>query len=243
MIHGMLLLGNEVSRELNQKLYVIEDMFINMSKLVDRMVILLDAVNDGTDEYIELFRKKFNNLEIYRLEESLWDKDEKKARETLFFHTIKKAENNDWIVCLDADELLVDEHIPFLRYMLDTVSTQVDGIAFRLYDMWNSEEYRDDNLWCGHLNFWPMIMRYKDEKAYYWHDKKLHCGRFPANGIAAMIPTEIPIKHMGWALEDERIKKYNRYMQVDPEGKNGILAQYKSILDENPSLKKFGGAK
>lgn len=242
MIHGMLLLGNEVSRELNQKLYVIEDMLINMSKLVDRMVILLDGVTDGTDEYVELFKNKFNELEIYRLEESLWNTNEKKAREILFTHTVTKVKENDWIVCLDADELLISEHIPFLRHLLNSVSTEVDGIGFRLFDMWNEQEYREDNLWHAHFHYYPMIMRYRN-KEYIWHNKALHCGRFPANGMSAMIPTEIPIKHMGWALECERKKKYDRYMSIDGEGKNGILAQYESILDAKPNLKLFGGAK
>jgi len=37
--------------------------------------------------------------------------------------------------------------------------------------------------------------------------------------------------------KEDRIKKYLWYMEKDPEGKYGIMAQYQSILDENPNLK------
>ena len=84
-----------------------------------------------------------------------------------------------------------------------------------------------------------MAVRYNGTMNYHWEDKPLHCGRFPKNASRAMLPTHLPIKHFGWALEEDRIQKYARYMRVDPEGQHGIMAQYKSILDKKPNLIKF----
>jgi hypothetical protein len=84
-----------------------------------------------------------------------------------------------------------------------------------------------------------MAIRYKEGFNYEWNEKPLHCGRFPCNSAPNTMPTMIPIKHMGWSTEEDRQKKYDRYMKIDPLGRNGWLEQYKSILDESPNLVKF----
>ena len=53
------------------------------------------------------------------------------------------------------------------------------------------------------------------------------------------IATTLRPKHYGWSREEDRINKYNRYMNLDPNGEFGSLEQYKSILDENPNLIKW----
>lgn len=48
---------------------------------------------------------------------------------------------------------------------------------------------------------------------------------------------ELRVKHYGWALSPEELRrKYERYMDFDPEGLWGSLEQYRSILDEHPRL-------
>jgi hypothetical protein len=47
------------------------------------------------------------------------------------------------------------------------------------------------------------------------------------------------IQHWGWSRPEDRKAKYERYMKADPEGKNGSLAQYRSILDPKPALRRF----
>lgn len=227
MIHGMMLVKNESNR------YLV-DVLMQLKLLCDRIVISDDKSDDDTVEICRKFTK-----EVYINDESLWGVDEKKARQKLWDLTIKNAKHGDFIICLDADEMFDDKHIDYIKYLLNTVQG-VDGIGFRLFDMWNDTHYRFDRYWQANLHYWCMCIRY-DDRNYIWHDKKLHCGRFPANASQRMLPTLIPIKHMGWSKKEDRIKKYNRYMYIDPNGKNGILEQYKSILDENPNLIKFGG--
>ncbi|OGQ79018.1 MAG: hypothetical protein A2289_22415 [Deltaproteobacteria bacterium RIFOXYA12_FULL_58_15] len=70
---------------------------------------------------------------------------------------------------------------------------------------------------------------------YRWRETALHCGRLPENILE--LPhraSDLRIRHLGWAREADRVAKYQRYMETDPEGRYGDLAQYRSILDLTP---------
>ena len=234
MIHGMMLVRNEASRDLETKHGIFTKVLESMKLLCDRLVVIDDKSTDGTVDYVSNYTS-----EVYTSPERLWDKNEVKQRELLWKLTLNEANHGDWIVCLDADELI--DNPRELKYMLNSLGSNVDGLGFRLFDMWSMTQYRADVLWNAHNCPWPMAIRYNASKDYVWHEKALHCGRFPANASQSMLPTMIPIRHYGWALEEDRKKKYDRYMRIDGEGKHGILAQYESILDENPNLVKFKG--
>ncbi len=226
-ILGMMLVKNEANRWLHDCLLVFR-------KLCDEIIVLDDCSDDNTPDICKLY-----DCKVFHSEKSLWSENEVIQRKKLFDLTIKHANNNDWIICLDADELLIYEHIAYIKYIMNSLSNQINGIAFKLYDMWNNDYYRQDEFWRAHFYHWAMAIRYDKSLNYQWSNKKLHCGRFPLNSAPRTLPTMIPIKHMGWSTQEDRIKKYNRYMEVDPEGKEGILGQYKSILDKNPNLQKF----
>ena len=234
-IHVMMLVRNEQSRLING-VNVFEEVLLNMQQLGDTITILDDNSDDGT---VELIKKVIPSADVIENNERMWTVDERKVRGQLFDAVKGKANFGDWFVCFDGDELMLGEHIPYLKHLLGVLSPQIDAIGMKLYDMWSDTHYRSDNLWCIHNFFYPFIIRYID-KEYLWPDKKLHCGRLPHNSAQAMIPTMIPVKHMGWADKDERKKKYDRYMKTDPQGVHGIMAQYVSILDDNPSLVEFG---
>jgi glycosyltransferase involved in cell wall biosynthesis len=227
MIHGMMLVRNESGRWLEQVLK-------QMNQICDRVVILDDASTDNTVSICEEFG------EVFRSNKQKWTTNELEARQKLWQLTTNKASDNDWILCLDADELFVDGHIDYIKYLFHVLPTEVDAVGFRLHDMWSDTHYRDDQLWQAHRYIWPMAVRYKERFIYHWLNKKLHCGRFPGNASQKCYPTMIPIKHMGWSREADRIKKHERYLQCDPDGKNGIMEQYISIMDTNPTLKLFG---
>lgn len=230
MIHGMMLVRNEASR----KLGIFNRVLRRMNSLCDRLVICDDNSDDNTFDVCSNF-----TYNTFKMSERIWDKNEVEARKKLWDKTIVECKHGDWIVCFDADELLDD--VQGLRYMLNNLTDNIDGLGFRLFDMWNMTHYREDHLWNAHGRPWCFAVRYDKNKKYVWHDKTLHCGRFPANGSDRMLPTMIPVRHYGWALEEDRIKKYERYMRIDGKGENGILAQYESILDKNPRLIEFVG--
>lgn len=236
MIHGMMIVRNEASRKLEIEHNIFSTVLQNFNLLCDTTTIIDDNSEDDTFYKVMDYIKEV----VYKSPIRMWDKDEVVIRKQLWEKTIEKAKHGDWIICLDADEVI--DHPTELKYILENLPPHVDGLGFRLYDMWDMEHYREDNLWKAHFYPWTFAIRYDEQKEYKWHDKALHCGRFPANASERMLPTMIPVRHYGWALEEDRKKKYDRYMRIDGDGKHGILAQYESILDEKPNLVKFGGA-
>lgn len=229
-IHGMALLKNEANQD-----RWLDDFLTQLNLICDRIVILDDC---STDETYSICKKY--ECKMYKTEKSIWEINEVEARRLLFNYTISKANNNDWIICLDGDELFELAHIGYIEWILKHYNAYaIDSIGFKLFDMWDNKHYRDDKYWTAHYRYWPMVIKYYKGFNYEWANKTLHCGRFPLNSCKKMLPTSIPIKHMGWSTESLRRKKYKRYIKIDGEGKNGILEQYESILDKNPTLRKF----
>ena len=81
---------------------------------------------------------------------------------------------------------------------------------------------------------------YNSFNKYKWKKTNQHCGRFPLiSDYVKIANIDIRVKHFGWSKEEDRIKKYKRYMQLDGNGKCGNLLQYESILHKNPHLELF----
>ncbi|MFP7255726.1 glycosyltransferase [Terribacillus goriensis] len=148
------------------------------------------------------------------------------------------AAEPDWILNLDADEVLDDVFLKEKDQLLN--QADLDLYSFRLFDFWDEERYREDQYWQAHLFYRPFLLRYQPVFPYEWRETPVHCGRFPENifqlpnGISS-----VRIKHFGWARAEDRIRKYERYRQQDPEAIYGQKAQYESILDPDPKLIKW----
>lgn len=212
-----------------------------MQKLCDRLIFLDDGSTDETPEICEQYG------EVHRSRDSFWATNEIMQRRALWDLATAEAKEGDWILCLDADEILVGD-IEYLKRDIEIFGNALpkSSIAFPLYDMWDEEHYREDQYWNAHTRPWEMMVRYHPSIKYVWREQKLHCGRFPLNAGQPInaekslyfIP-KIKIKHMGWSTPEDRRRKYIRYINADPDGKYGIKAQYESILDENPNVVRF----
>ncbi len=151
------------------------------------------------------------------------------------------AQGNDWIMILDADEIFESRAIEFTDGHSELVNlaanTDAEVYCFRLFDMWSPTHYRSDSLWNAHLHYGPYMIRYIPGFDYTWLEQPLHCGRFPNNcGNMNVVCSDLRLKHLGWSTLNDRIAKHKRYLNDDPNGTWGILAQYMSILDEHPHL-------
>ena len=225
MLIGTMLVRNEADRWLRQVLK-------QMKSVCDKLIILDDYSTDNTPEICKEYG------DVYKSERQYWGFNEIRQRKHLWELGISYANDGDWILCLDADET-----IPKIDLLLRKIKTaeqyKVDGLAFKLYDMWNQTHYRDDIYWCGHNGDWLMCVKYDASKQYEWCEKVLHCGRFPVNACSLLGRTGLEIQHWGWSTSKDREIKYNRYKEVDPDGKYGSINQYNSILDPSPYLKEF----
>nr|WP_207643909.1 glycosyltransferase [Desulfosporosinus acidiphilus] len=202
------------------------------TEYIDQAVILDDASVDNTVHLCrELLRgipltlhsnhKPMFHNEIF-LRKQLWE--------------MALSSNSEWIVILDADELFEENAPSHLRELLK-YSQDVDYYSFRLYDLWTETHYRDDSLWQAHHWYRPFIVRNVQGFQAKWRETPQHCGRFPVNIIELRsAASPLRIKHLGWIRPQDRLAKYYRYKELDPEGTYGKLEQYQSILDPAPNL-------
>lgn len=202
-------------------------------KYADRFVIIDDASTDNTVQLCEKVLKDVEHKIIIN-ETSLFA-NEYLLRKKQWEETI--ATNPDWILFLDADEILENKYIKIKECLLS--NNDIDLYCFRVYDMWNETHYREDALWQNKV-YHKFLLRYQPNFKYKFLKKKQHCGRMPAN--VAYLPyseLDIRVKHYGWSNEKERRIKYERYKKLDPDGKFGNIKQYESIMDDNPNLIEF----
>lgn len=225
MLIGAMLVRNEAGRWL-------ETVLKQMATVCDIIIIVDDCSTDETPEIC----KKYG--EVFYSDRSYWGTNELKQRKFLWHLAVGEAKEGDWILCLDADETIPNiELLPEKLKQAEQYSC--DGLGFNLYDMWNPTHYRDDELWKAHTRDWVMCVRFDAKREYVWRNTPLHCGRFPVNACRRMGQSGMRIQHWGWSRPEDREAKYRRYMEADPEGKNGSLLQYASILDKEPHLVKF----
>lgn len=212
----------------------LERCFASVKDLVDYYVIIDDASTDDTVGLVESLLQGLPHT-IIRNETSMFH-EEHKLRKKLWDEAIRH--NPGWIMSLDADEVLQDNGTELIRQLIK--NNEIDGYSFKYYDMWNEKEYREDEFWHSHWGFRPYLMRYIDGVEYSFKQTNQHCGSFPINYYQFKYANVmVKIKHFGWADEESRKQKYERYMRLDPDGKYGHMEQYESILDKNPNLKPF----
>ena len=225
MLIGCSLVRNEKGRYL-------ERVLDQMRLICDKIIILDDCSTDNTPEICKAY-----GAEVFPSIQSYWGTNELKQRKLLWELATHEAQFGDWILCLDADETF-DKPELLREYIQKADAAGCNSLAFPLYDMWSETHYRDDYYWQAHNSVWPFCVKHEDLD-YFWKETPLHCGRFPMNAINRIASCPIKIKHWGWARPEDRQEKYERYMRADPKGEIGVLGQYESILDSNPTLRRF----
>lgn len=201
---------------------------------------ITDAViiDDGsTDSTVALCHEVLSGIphRIIENKESRFH-SEWRLRQQQWTETIAAAP--DWILFLDADEIFEPGFQTGVKELIKNRTSSV--YLFRLYDFWDEEHYREDGLWQAHKIYRPFMLRYDKNASYTFNETDQHCGRMPANVFELKYElSHYRLRHYGWAKLEDRIQKFKRYMELDPTGKYGSLAQYISILDENPTLIKW----
>ena len=227
MIRLSMIVKNEANRYLRPvleaaKTFIHDAVIIDDGSTDDTVAVCREVLQDIPHTIIENKQSAFHNEWELRVQQ--WE--------------ATTQDNPDWIMFLDADEMFE------ARFGQDahklTEDSGCDLYAFRLYDFWDAEHYRDDAHWRAHTVYRPFLLRYRAEFPYEFKKASQHCGRMPWNVFG--LPhkrSAYRVKHYGWAREEDRIAKYNRYLALDPKGIHGSMAQYMSILDPNPNLKKW----
>ena len=218
----------------NEEHRFLEQYLSNIQQYANEIVLIDDG---STDNSVKLCKEVTKH--VYK-SERLFIENEVELRDALWCKCIELCNNGDFILIQDCDEFLHQDSIDYLPLEINKcVTLDGDGIAWKLYDMWNDHQYREDKYWTAHKRWWVHMVRYSSKIKYMWKNTKLHCGRIPINSYYNAYPTLLQVLHMGYSKENLRQEKYKLYMDIDAEGKNGNLSQYKSIIDTNPNLLDF----
>ena len=201
------------------------------ASFIDEAVIVDDASTDGTTGVIQDVLANTRHV-IHKLDRSRFS-HEIDLRRIQWERTLES--NPDWILNLDADEVLEDRARVEIPRLLGNPGGRV--VLFKLFDFWNETHYRDDAQWTAHQRGWPLMIRYTPDFNYAWRETSLHCGRFPANVLELPhVWTDLRVKHFGWARPECRRQKYDRYRAIDPDMKFCDADQMQSIMEDSPHL-------
>lgn len=216
----------------NEEGRYLERMLNSIIGHIDNAIIIDDASTDGTVQMCCSLLAEIP-LKIISNTESMFS-NEVSLRKKQWKETIKM--NPDWILNLDADETIEEE---FWNHVQEIVSNPNCGrCAFRMYDMWNEAQYREELFWQAHKSSRTFLLRYQPNFPYRWRETAQHCGRFPNNcNEFPKNEKEYRIQHWGWSTIEDRQRKYQRYLELDPQAVYGIKEQYDSILDQEPILR------
>lgn len=228
---GAMLVKNEAGRYLER---VLEQ----MAAVCDKVIVLDDGSEDETPELCQRYGAVVHEVEQKTPGVDGWN--ELRLRQRLWEIATEAAGDGGWILSLDADETLEPGALSHIRRLLPIAEYNgADSLAFTLHDMWDEDRYRDDELWNGHRRLWPFLVRYDASATYRWPDRVIHCGRFPRPIEARVYDSGYRVQHWGWSRPEDRRRKHDRYLRIDPNGEHGSMAQYQSILDENPRLSRW----
>ena len=222
MIIAQIVARNEESRYL-------EKVLKNVSQHVDKIVFTDDCSTDNTAEIAAGY------AHVYKNKESLFAVHEGQLRYGAWKNLENHAKVGDWILAIDADEMLFTKDNKSLSEVLAT--SAFDVVNVRRYEMWNDTQYRADKMWAPHNTF--RIFRFLKQGVY--KDKKLACGSEPTyvedwvRRRNYWLHSEIFMQHLGYARDEDKQAKYDRYMTLD-KGQFHNIVHLESIIDKNPVL-------
>jgi len=226
MIYGLVVARNEENRYLEKFLQ-------RLSTQVDKIIFTDDCSTDNTVE----IAKKY--AEVYSTSENMFIKHEGALRAEAWANLGKHAKPGDWVVAIDADEILYTMDNESIKDTLD--KSPFDVVNVRRCEMWDENSYRVDKMWAPHNT--TRIFRYAANGVY--KDKRLACGSEPTYVDEWVrlgnrwYDNPFIMQHLGYARLEDRVSKHERYMTLD-KGEFHNIIHLQSILDNNPTLINWG---
>lgn len=185
-------------------------------KLCDVVVILGNGASRAEQDLIESYGF------IYRSDKREWGKHQWRIKQDLLERDILQiAEKGDMMVCLDMDEVLDDNVTK--EWLL---SAPLDAYHVFVVDLWNDiEHYKPDSC------FWNVrIWRWNGETSF--KAKPVHCGLAPEWTYFYHRHAPFILKHYGLMLEEDRLRRVERYKRYDPKAEY-LDQRYYDMLKSN----------
>lgn len=198
-----------------------------LPQVMQRARAWADQIHVVMDRDATLEEKKVVDefADIYEKARSTWVDHEGRFR-TEAWHRLEDNLNltkDDFIVCLDADEILHDYAV--IRKVPETFPGK--RIPVKFFEMWSQTEYRVDGMWKPWVGY--VMFPYRPHG--HFKDRRLACGREPTYvDLLPAAPTPVSaLLHYGYARIEDRQWKHDRYMTLDG-GNFHNLDHLKSIV-------------
>jgi len=222
MIYALMVARNEEHRFLK---VVLE----RLSTQVDKIIFLDDCSTDNTAKIAEEYAV------VYKTSENLFTKNEGKLRQQSWDCLSEHAKPGDWVVAIDADEIILCANGNSIKDELKM--SPYDVVCTRRVELWDSLNIRVDKLWGPQF-----IQRiYRFALGGIFPDRLLACGSAPTyveDWLARKnywVYNSIRMVHLGYLRDEDKQEKYERYMTLDA-GQYHNLDHLKSIIDKDVVL-------
>lgn len=221
MLIAQMVARNEANRYLAE---VLSD----LRSKVDKIVFTDDASDDDTP-----LIAKHAGAHVYHMPEPTFTVNEGALRQAAWNNLENHAREGDWILAIDADEKFFPNDR--LDYWLSQTRFTVLGVTF--YHMWNEKGYRMDKAWAPTVS--QRLFRFRPNGLF--RERRLACGSEPSYVMQDIRRgrfnprTGLRMQHLGYARDEDKIAKFERYMQLD-KGDFHSLQHIKSIMDEDPLI-------
>ncbi len=182
-----------------------------LSEQVDLICVTDDASDDSTLDLLAKYPKVRSQVmpeptfRVHegRLRQASWD-----------FLSQHVTDDDTMILAIDADEELYETQYA-LRDLAAIGSLDVFNINF--FHMWNETEFRVDGGWRPHGS--SRFFRYQPGGQF--ADRQMACGSEPTyvQHLIRMrkyfVPTGLMMKHLSYIKDEDKRKKYDRYVELD----------------------------
>jgi hypothetical protein len=203
----------------------LENWFKTNVKYADKFVILDDCSTDNTFKYLTEQKTQHDNLFLYTTHEPTFAQNENEIRSILWEKIKLHAEEGDWVLILDSDELLQETFNMIRNNMSEDCL-----LVFKKIELWEESKYRVDNLWS---NYFERMFPFRNEY-FGWEGKGFHHPQIPK--YATMLKrnnTLIPITHISYQTKELRNKKFDFMIRNDQQLQDISYYNFMTIKDES----------
>jgi hypothetical protein len=198
--------------------------------------------NHSTDETVEICHQFAPRVTVITNPHS----DLNEARDKTYLALeARRLLTPSWCLFLDADEILLDH-----QTLLDNIYSQcAPAYQLRIWSCWDSpEQVRVDGIYgkCFRSSVFQLIATHGKWNQHSPSGPNFHCGSIPPDlhGRSKRCYPEVRVKHYGYMLREDRIRKYNWYRASDTQriylnAEDGYRHSVQGDLPEFPADAKY----
>ncbi len=182
----------------------------SLREFCDIICVLDDGSTDRTGEWLDDNQDDQLLVKHIDSEAGFFAGHEGRKRQALLGFTLEQG--SDWVLAVDADEFVANwQQVRHFIHQPRPLGSLV------MEEVWKADDklhIRQDGGWRQHAV--PILWNTKASPVWTIQDRALACGREPEQirGMRAR-PTGADVLHFGWADEQNRQVRYQRYVEAD----------------------------